>query len=433
MRFLLTRLLCVGLPSLAVVARIAAQESYRNPIPSITRILDAPALPAVLPSLDGSKLLLLERPGLPSIAQLAGPELRLAGERINPRNNAQSRLPTFSTLIVQPVPKGDPRRIVVPWHARVGEAMWSPNGDKVAFTLVEDGGVSLWLADASSGAIRMLAGPTLNAAFGRPCRWLPSGSGLICLRIVLDRTAPPEVSPIPSGPLIQESEGKRASPSPEGLLQSIRDEALFEYYFSNQIVQIPLSGNDRPIGGPGLHSSVEVSPDGRYLLVETLHRPFSRAVSWRRFPRKTEVWDFASGSVLKAIADVAAQENPSSSSDAVVMGPRSVAWRTDVPASICWSEALDGGDPQTSARLRDRILLLDAPFTGNPSTVVDLEYRTRDIVWGGRVALVSEEWQKARRSRTWLVDLRQPGSAGRQLSDLSGQDGSGDLGRFLNR
>src|SRR5262245_27502810 len=73
MRFPFSRLLLASLPSLAPHARIAAQV-YQNPIPAIARILDAPALPAVLPSLDGSKLLLMERPGLPSIAQLTGPE-----------------------------------------------------------------------------------------------------------------------------------------------------------------------------------------------------------------------------------------------------------------------------------------------------------------------------------------------------------------------
>src|SRR5262245_21307124 len=218
MRFPLPRLLLASLPALAPSARIAAQD-YQNPSPAITRILDAPSLPAVLPSLDGSKLLLMERPGLTSIAQLAGPELRLAGVRINPRNNAQVRVPTFSTMVVQPVPKGDPRRIVVPWHARVGMAMWSPTGDRVAFTLLDDGGVSPWLAEAGTGAIRMISGPTLNSSFGPPCRWLPSGDGLICLRVLADRGPPPEAQVTAHGPVVLESDDKpAANGSSDGLL-----------------------------------------------------------------------------------------------------------------------------------------------------------------------------------------------------------------------
>ncbi len=431
MRFPVSRLLLVSLPALALSARIAAQD-YQNPIPAIARILDAPALPAVLPSLDGSKLLLMERPGLPSIAQLTGPELRLAGVRINPRNNSQAGVPTFSTMVVQPVPKGDPRRIVVPWHARVGTALWSPTGDRVAFTLLDEGGVSLWIADAASGAIRMISGPTLNAAFGPPCRWLPSGNGLICLRVVPERGALPEAQ-VAHGPVARESDGKpMTGESYDGLLQDSRDDALFDYYFSNQLFLIPLSGTDRPIGSAGLHSSFAVSPDGRYLLVETVHRPFSRRVPWQRFARKLEVWDL-SGAVLKVIADLDRQEGSLKSPDAVLAGPRGVAWRSDAPATLWWAEALDGGDPAAAVKAHDRVLLLDAPFTGTPSQLVDLEYRARDIVWGGKVAVVSEEWQRTRRVRTWLVELRPQGSSSKPLFDLSTEDHSSDPGEFVTR
>jgi hypothetical protein len=43
---------------------------------------------------DGRTLLLAEQPGLPGIAEVAQPELRLAGLRINPRNNGPSRVAT---------------------------------------------------------------------------------------------------------------------------------------------------------------------------------------------------------------------------------------------------------------------------------------------------------------------------------------------------
>ena len=208
-RLLRGSLLLVGLP-----AGLRAQTRYQDPLPAITRILNAPPAPAVLSSPDRSKLLLMEQPGLPSIAQVAGPELRLAGERINPRNGAPSRMRTYSTMIVQPVPQGDPRRIVVPFQARVGSAFWSPDASKVAFTMIEDGGVSLWLADAMTGAIRTLSGPTLNAAFGQPCRWLPSGSALLCMRIPVGRRAPPEEPAIPLGPVVQESEAPSGHPTP---------------------------------------------------------------------------------------------------------------------------------------------------------------------------------------------------------------------------
>ncbi|HEV8598970.1 MAG TPA: hypothetical protein VGQ69_06390, partial [Gemmatimonadales bacterium] len=419
---------------LALPAGICAQERYRDPIPAITRILDAPVTPAVQPSNDGWKLLLLEQPGLPPIAQVAAPELRLAGERINPRNNALSRMRTYSTMVVQPIGKGDPRRIVIPWHSRVGNALWSPDASRIAFTLVEEGGTSLWLADAASGAIRMLSGPTLNGAFGPPCRWMPSGSALLCLRVPPGRSGAPEAPTVPSGPVVQESEGRAAANATyEDLLQNPHDEALFEHYFTNQLALIPLSGNDRLIGTPGLHSRIQVSPDGRYLLVETVHRPFSYLVPWARFPRRTEVWDL-SGTVIKVVADPGLQESLPRADDAVVPGPRAISWRPDVPAMLTWLEAQDGGNPATPAKIRDRVLLQEPPFTGNPVTLANLEYRVRGITWGGgKVAIVSEQWQKTRRARSWMLNPRQPGGAPRLLSERSSEDRYADPGTFLTR
>jgi dipeptidyl aminopeptidase/acylaminoacyl peptidase len=279
----------------------------------------------------------------------------------------------------------------------------------------------------------MISGPTLNAAFGSPCRWLPSGNGLICLRVVADRGPRPEAQLTPHGPVARESDGKPAvNGSDDGLLQSARDETLFEYYFSNQLFLIPLSGNDRAMGAPGLHSRFEISPDGRFLLVETVHRPFSHRVPWKRFARRVEVWDL-SGNVVKVIADVDNQEGSFKSPDAVIPGPRGAAWRTDVPATLWWTEALDGGDPNAAGKSHDRVLLLEAPFTGSPSQLIDLEYRTRDVVWGGKVAVVSEEWQRTRRARTWLVELRQSGPSARQMFDVSTEERSADPGSFVTR
>ena len=70
-----------------VVAPVAAQQGYQQPPAAVARILDAPARPQVLTSPDKSLLVMLERPGLPSIATISEPEYRLAGIRLNPRTS----------------------------------------------------------------------------------------------------------------------------------------------------------------------------------------------------------------------------------------------------------------------------------------------------------------------------------------------------------
>ena len=86
---LITTLLLVLAPSAVLAAEDAS--AYRMPPQVLADIIDAPQTPAVALSPDGAWLLVLNRPGYPSIAEVAQPELRLAGLRINPRSNGRSR------------------------------------------------------------------------------------------------------------------------------------------------------------------------------------------------------------------------------------------------------------------------------------------------------------------------------------------------------
>ena len=70
---------------------------------------------------------------------------------------------------------------------------------------------------------------------------------------------------------------------------------------TSQIVRIDVDGSSRPLGQPALFVAVSPSPDGRFLLVEAIHRPFSYLVPYSRFPLTIEVWD-AEG---RGVADVA--------------------------------------------------------------------------------------------------------------------------------
>ena len=76
----------------------------------------------------------------------------------------------------------------------------------------------------------------------------------------------------------------------QDLLENEHDERLFEHYLSSRVVRIGLDGNDRPIGQPGLVRSITPSPNGKFILVETLHRPFSYSVPYWRFPQRIDRW-----------------------------------------------------------------------------------------------------------------------------------------------
>jgi dipeptidyl aminopeptidase/acylaminoacyl peptidase len=424
-----------GLPSF-----VAAQQGYRQPPAPIADILDAPQTPAVFVSPNRAWLLLAERASLPSIAELSEPELRLAGLRINPRTGGPSREAAGTGLRLRAItpPRTGPRerRIEVPAGARVGVPQWSDDSKRIAFTVTSDSAVRLWVADVATGTARAVDAPLLNAAAyffgGPPCHWVDNNR-LACKVIPRERGAAPKSASTPAGPVIQEAAG-RAAPNRtyQDLLSNPADEALFEHYATSQIAIVSADAPARLIGDVGIHVSARPSPDGRYLLVETAHRPFSYVVPLYRFPQRIEVWHL-DGRLVRRVTDRALIEEMSIARDATVPGPREATWRQDAPATLVWIEALDAGDPARTAERRDRLLALDAPFAGQPRTLLESGYRVTDVAWSSNaLALVFEGWWKSRRERVWVIA---PGTAAltpRQLYDLSSEDRYANPGRFVS-
>ena len=321
------------------------------------------------------------------------------------------------------------RPVQVPTGARLGAVDWSPGGERFAFTITTDLGIALWVGETSTGATRVLTGPELNGVNGSPCRWVPDGTGLICRVVTPGRGPAPRVASIPTGPITQESEG-RAAPNRtyQDLLQSPSDEALFDHYFTSQVIRINLDGGRTALGQPAVHSRAEPSPDGQHLLVQTIHRPYSYVVPLARFPTATEVWDM-SGRLVARLADAGLQEEVPASFDAVTMGLRGIGWRADAPATLVWAQAVDGGDPRRQVAVRDEVRLLAAPFTGEPAVLASLAFRHAGTEWSSAgMAIVSERWSRTSQTRSWLI---MAGAAPKLIFDLSSEDSYADPGSFL--
>ena len=422
---------------LVAVPALSAQDGgYRQPPAPIAQILDAAPTPAVSLSPTREWLLLLERRPLPPISEVGAPMLRLAGDRIDPRTSNRTRDVTYRALRVRSVSGNVERELATPTEARLGSPRWSPDGAHVAYTVATDSGLSLRVATVATGNSMTLTGPVLNGATGSPCSWLDA-TRLLCRTNVAGRGAPPAGSAVPGGPVIQQSAGRVApNRTYEDLLQSPADEALFDYHFTSQLVIVSLDHGVVPLGSPGVHVTADPSPDGRHVLVETVHRPYSYLVPLERFPRRVEVWSL-DGTVERTVADVGLQEEVSPSFDAVPTGPREVSWRADAPAILAWTEALDGGNPATKADKRDRLLALAAPFTGEPRSLAETEYRITEVTWGRPgLAILDESWRKTRRARTWRIDTDAaapgaPAAAPVLLFDRSSEDRYADPGQFL--
>jgi dipeptidyl aminopeptidase/acylaminoacyl peptidase len=414
----------------ALAAGAAAQEPYRTPPEIVRRIIDAPRLPLLLPSPDGRAVLLAELKPLPAIADLAQPMLRLAGLRLNPRSNGQFSTRGITRLTVRWDSTGQTWTVPTPEDARLGEVAWALDGNRIAFTNATDQGTELWIADASARTARALTGPVLNGTLDRACRWMPDWTRLVCHLVPAERGAPPPEAEVPAGPIVQRTTG-RAAPAPtfQDLLASPRDERLFDYYATSQLAIVDAAtGAMSPVGAPALFLQADPSPNGTFLLVSRVVRPYSYQVPVTAFPQEIEIWTLR-GDRMVTVATVPLAENVPV--DGVRTGPRNVEWRPGEEATVVYVEALDGGDNRRPATVRDRLVSFAAPFTA-PVELGRLEFRYGGALWGRNgLALVTEFERKSRHTRTWKIDTHAPAAGWRIIVDRSAEDVYGDPGTPL--
>jgi dipeptidyl aminopeptidase/acylaminoacyl peptidase len=414
----------------------ATEAKYRTPPKAIADLVDAPPTPGVGVSPKRTWLALLERPNLPPISEIAQPEVRIAGFRINPRTNGPSQAPFVRKLTLMRLSDQTQRDIQgLPSEPRIGNVLWSPDERHIAFTLTRESGVEAWVADVATMQAKRLGGVLLNAAYGgRPIVWSPKGDELLCKTVPENRGSAPAPPTVPDGPVIQENRGKSAPVRTfQDLLKNSHDEALFDHYCTTQIVRLKLDGTATKIGAPGVIASATPSPDGAYVLAQTTHRPYSYLVPAGRFPNRVEIWN-ARGEVVRQIADLPLQEASSPSFDAVPPGPRSFSWRADAPATLCWVEALDDGDPAKPAEFRDKVAALSAPFQGDAKTLLTLKTRFAGLTWGDdKLAFAYEFWYKTRTLRTWLFAPAAAEIKPEMISERSVEDRYNDPGNFLTR
>ncbi len=432
------------LAAFVLLAPALAGPVYQKPPKEVLDVLNAPVSPDVSVSPARTHLLLLESVRYPPIAELAQPMLRLAGRRINPATNGEHNPKQYNGLTLKKLDGGADVRLSLPPSPRLAAPRWSADGQRFAFTNTRAGGIDLWVAETAAGSTKKLAGVAVNAAHGEPFEWLSGGRRLLVQLVPSGRGKPPAASLVPTGPNVQESSGK-AGPvrTYQDLLQNAHDEDLFDYYATAQLAVVDVvTGKVTPVGKPAIFQTVDASPDGRYILVERLHRPYSYLHTSSAFPKDIEVWDMG-GKLVRKIASLPLQERVPI--EGVSTGPRYMQWRPTEPATLVWVEALDGGDPGRKVAHRDRIVMLKAPFEGEPAEVFRAEHRLSGygrseggssvIGWTekGDLALVREYDRNRHWSRTFAINPDLPAQTPRLVWSRSSQDRYKDPGRPIER
>jgi dipeptidyl aminopeptidase/acylaminoacyl peptidase len=417
---------CVSFSAMAA----AQEDGYRTPPAAVADIVTRAPSPSVSVSPGGDLLLLIEREALPPVADLAKPMEKLAGLRLDAATNDRHRTRAAVGLSLQTIASGETRKVTLPAGADLSRFAWTTDGAKVVFANTRTDGVDLYVLDTAKATARKVMSGGVNPIFQSP-EWLADGS-LLVLTIPEARGPMPVESLTPRGPAIQVATGGKQAQNRtyQDLLENPHDEAMFEWLATSQPVILSADGKSkRAIGPARIYTSVTPSPDGKYLLMEWLEKPFSYQVPWSRFPLTSAVYT-RDGKLVETIA--AQPLADSLPVDGVPTGRREIQWHPNADALLMWVEAQDGGNPRTKTAVRDHLLALAAPFSGEARVLARMEDRTSGVIGiEGSDDLIAYDYDRdTREIRQTLVDVTGT-NAPRQIGIRNAQDAYNNPGSPL--
>ena len=425
----------IGLLFISSIQGIAQIDlKYQTPPKEILELINSPLTPSVRLDNDGIWMILFENAPFKSIEEVSAKEYRLAGLRINPETNGGSRTNFNVNITLKNIASGEEFQVKsLPANPKISGVSWSPDYQKVAFTNTVKNGIELWYFDLQSKVAKKLTEAVLNGVFGGSYDWSIDGQSLICFFVNPDRGSLIEAGNTPTGPIVQENLGKTApSRTYQDLLKNGADESNFDYFASSVLMKVDLNGNATKFAKADIYSGFSQSPDGEYIITETIRKPYSYLVPFNRFPTVLNLLD-KEGKFIRVIQDIPLIEEMPRGFDAAQTGPRRVNWRADKPASIYWVEALDGGDPKNDADYRDAVYTTNYPFDLNNKThIVSVKNRLRNIIWGNdKIALAYDSWRATRSELVYKINPNESNKNPEVLFTLNTEDIYKDPGNFV--
>jgi hypothetical protein len=149
-----------------------------------------------------------------------------------------------------------------------------------------------------------------------------------------------------------------------------------------------------------------------------------------RFPQTVTVYD-KSGKEIKVVNEVPLTEIMPKGFSSVRKGKRNMSWRSDKPATLYYTVALDEGDQATKATHRDELFQWEAPFINEATSLIKIQQRYDGIIWGNEtLAVVYDDWYDTRNTKTYLFNPSKSNQAPKIIFDRNSQDIYSDPGNF---
>lgn len=413
-----------------------AQENlpYQKPSKEILELADIDVAPIVQIDSKGENMVLIYRNQYKSIAELSETELRLAGLRINPVTNIGSRTTFYTNLKIKKTRDIDAKQVTnLPENPRLSDFTWSPDESMIACLNTTETGVEVWILNVSEGNAAKITTANMNANMGSTINWFKDNKHLLIKTLPADRKPLINtITAVPNGPTISVSDGAKAqNRTYQDLLKTPNDEFNFEQLASSEIKKVSIAGEIADFLPTDMYEDISFSPDGYYVMITKIKRPFSYLVTYARFPSESNIYD-SNAKLIQMVNQVPIDEVRPTGFMATRTGKRNMSWRSDKPATLVWVEALDNGDPEVKVEFRDAVHQLNTPFDGKPRMILKTQQRFAGIQWGNDdIAIANDRWWNTRNTKTYLFNPSDINSKTKVISDRSYQDVYSDPGNFV--
>ena len=419
---------------------IKSQEnySYQKPPPEILELVDITLPPRVLIDENKNFMIYLYRNSYKSIDELSSPEIKLAGLRLNPNSNSRSRTNYYNNIMISKMDQIDKSAKQIkglPKNPKLANIKWSPDQTKIAMTNTKEEGVELWYIDLEKLTAKKLTGPKLNASLGDVITWYQDSKNILTkfkLKNSPDIIDGEDV--VPTGPIISSNDGKKAqNRTYQDLLKNEVDEKNFETLARSVLSKVSLKGKTKLLAKKNLYHEIDFSPDGKFILISIIQKPFSYLVPYYRFPMKYAIYS-SKGKELTVLHEVPLIEDLPKGFMAVRTGPRNFSWRSDRPSDLIFVEALDGGNPEKDIKYRDEIFEIGYPFKQNKVSLLKTINRFYRIDWcNDTLALGYDYWWNTRNTKTYVFSPSNSNKKPKIIIDRNYQDRYNDPGSFVKR
>jgi len=420
----------------AIISSTAQVDvKYQQPSEEILQLAVVPLPPSTTTNDDASIVILIYRNQYKRIAELSEEELKLAGIRTNPVTNMSSRITFYNNLEVIKKGSKEPQKVSgLPDNARLSNFSWSPDQTKFAFANTTQSGTELWYLDLNTLKAKRLTEEIINGNLRTtPYTWLKDNSALLAKTLPENRPVLIDKSlAIPTGPVISVNEGKKAqNRTYQDLLKDKTDEQNFITLAQSKLNIIGLDGSSEVWAPRAIYNNISLSPNGKYVLISIIKKPFSYLVPYYRFSTEYLLYTIE-GEKIKTLEDVPLIEDLPQGFMAERKGKRDFGWRNDKPATIYWAEVLDEGDPEKDVAYRDEVFTLDAPFDEDPQSILKVKNRFWGITWGNdEIAIARDYWWNNRNTKTYIFNPSDAEQTPEILFDRNYQDKYNDPGSLV--